>query len=45
VIVRGLHEYLDDLQVLLNGGGQALQDTFFSPRLAGPEGASPPAPE
>lgn len=32
VLGEGLHEFLDDTQVRLNGVGEALQDTFFSPR-------------
>ena len=33
VIITGLHEFLDELQVGLNGVGDALQASFFSPRI------------
>ena len=36
VIIHGLHEFLDTLQVKLNGVGAALQDTFFAPRVHAP---------
>lgn len=45
VIAGGLHEFLDGLQGLLNGVGEALQNTFFAPRLAGREGRSEAATE
>ena len=38
VIVQGLHEFLDELQLRLNEVGGALHDSFFAPQLA-PGGA------
>ena len=34
VIIAGLHEFLDELQVGLNGVGDALHGSFFAPRIA-----------
>ena len=34
VIIAGLHEFLDELQVGLNGVGDALHSSFFAPRIA-----------
>lgn len=34
VIIAGLHEFLDQLQVGLNEVGDALQSSFFAPRIA-----------
>lgn len=34
VIIAGLHEFLDELQVGLNGVGDALQASFFAPQIA-----------
>ena len=34
VIITGLHEFLDELQVGLNGVGDALQSSFFAPKIA-----------
>ena len=34
VIITGLHEFLDELQVGLNGVGDALQSSFFAPQIA-----------
>ncbi|MCY4189565.1 MAG: alpha-E domain-containing protein [Bryobacterales bacterium] len=39
VIIAGLHEFLDDLQVGLNGIGDAMQSSFFAPRIAPGGGA------
>ena len=41
VIIAGLHEFLDELQVGLNGIGDALHSSFFAPRIApGPSSAA-----
>lgn len=32
IIERGLHEFVDDLQLRLNGVGRAIHETFFAPR-------------
>lgn len=34
VIAQGLHEFLDELQLRLNGIGDGLRDSFFAPQLA-----------
>ena len=34
VIIAGLHEFLDELQVGLNAVGDALHSSFFAPRMA-----------
>ncbi len=43
VLVDGLHEFLNTVQIKLNDVGDALQDSFFAPRLVGgqrPRGTS-----
>ena len=40
VIIAGLHEFLDELQVGLNGVGDALHSSFFAPRIAPGSGSA-----
>jgi uncharacterized alpha-E superfamily protein len=43
IIARGLHEFLDHLQVQLNEVGEAIQRTFFSGEAGGARPAALPA--
>jgi uncharacterized alpha-E superfamily protein len=42
VIEQGLHEFIDNFQVKLNGVGEAIYETFFAPQAIGTGGGHTP---